>query len=85
MASYELLAAFLVTTALFAYVPGPAMLYTIAQTMARGRAAGLMAVLGIHLGCYIHIVAAVAGLSVLFQAVPWLYLAVKFGGACYLI
>lgn len=85
MASYELLAAFLVTTALFAYVPGPAMLYTIAQTMARGRAAGLMAVLGIHLGCYIHIVAAVAGLSVLFQAVPWLYIAVKFGGACYLI
>ncbi|WP_296013882.1 LysE family translocator [uncultured Agrobacterium sp.] len=85
MASYELLAAFLVTTAVFAYVPGPAMLYTIAQTMARGRAAGLMAVLGIHLGCYIHIVAAVAGLSVLFQAVPWLYLAVKFGGACYLI
>ncbi len=85
MASYELLAAFLVTTALFAYVPGPAMLYTIAQTMARGRAAGLTAVLGIHLGCYIHIVAAVAGLSVLFQAVPWLYLAVKVGGACYLI
>ncbi len=85
MASYELLAAFLVTTALFAYVPGPAMLYTIAQTMARGRAAGLMAVLGIHLGCYIHIVAAVAGLSMLFQAVPWLYIAVKFCGACYLI
>ncbi len=85
MASYELLAAFLVTTALFAYVPGPAMLYTIAQTMSRGRAAGLMAVLGIHLGCYIHIVAAVAGLSMLFQAVPWLYIAVKFGGACYLI
>ncbi len=85
MASYELLAAFLVTTALFAYVPGPAMLYTMAQTMARGRAAGLMAVLGIHLGCYIHIVAAVAGLPMLFQAVPWLYIAVKFGGACYLI
>lgn len=85
MASYELLAAFLVTTALFANVPGPAMLYTIAQTMARGRAAGLMAVLGIHLGCYIHIVAAVAGLSMLFQAVPWLYIAFKFGGACYLI
>lgn len=85
MASYELLAAFLVTTALFAYVPGPAMLYTIAQAMARGRAAGLMAVLGVHLGCYIHIVAAVAGLSMLFQAVPWLYIAVKFGGACYLI
>lgn len=85
MASYELLAAFLITTALFAYVPGTAMLYTFAQTMARGRAAGLMAVLGIHLGCYVHVIAAAAGLSVLFQEVPWLYLALKFGGACYLI
>ncbi|WHA43407.1 LysE family translocator [Agrobacterium larrymoorei] len=85
MPSYELLAAFFVTTALFAYIPGPAMLYAAAQTMARGRFAGLMAVLGIHVGCYVHIFAAAAGLSVLFQAVPWLYLAVKLGGACYLI
>ncbi|QCJ00343.1 LysE family translocator [Agrobacterium larrymoorei] len=85
MPSYELLAAFFVTTALFAYIPGPAMLYAAAQTMARGRFAGVMAVLGIHVGCYVHIFAAAAGLSVLFQAVPWLYLAVKLGGACYLI
>jgi threonine/homoserine/homoserine lactone efflux protein len=44
-----------------------------------------MAVLGIHVGCYFHIVASAAGLSVLFQAVPWLYLAVKLCGALYLI
>lgn len=85
MPPYELFAAFFVTTALFAYIPGPAMLYAAAQTMARGRFAGQMAVLGIHVGCYFHIAAASAGLSVLFQAVPWLYLAVKLGGAGYLI
>ena len=44
-----------------------------------------MAVLGIHLGCYVHIFAAAAGLSVLFHAVPVLYLAVKLAGAGYLI
>ena len=85
MPSGELLAAFFVTTAVFAYIPGPAMLYAAAQTMARGRFAGLMATFGIHLGCYVHVLAAAAGLSVLFHAVPTLYLAVKLIGAAYLI
>lgn len=85
MPSTELLIAFFATTAVFAYIPGPAMLYAAAQTMARGRYAGLMATLGIHLGCYVHVFAAAAGLSVLFHAVPALYLAVKLAGAAYLI
>jgi threonine/homoserine/homoserine lactone efflux protein len=85
MTSTGLLISFLITTAVFAYVPGPAMLYAAAQTMARGRWSGLMAVLGIHIGGYVHVAAAAAGLSVLFHAVPTLYLAVKLTGAAYLI
>lgn len=85
MPSFELLIAFFVTTAVFAYIPGPAMLYAAAQTLARGRRGGLMATLGIHMGCYVHVIAAAAGLSVLFHAVPALYLAVKLFGAGYLI
>ncbi|RJG44621.1 LysE family translocator [Mesorhizobium sp. DCY119] len=85
MPSTELLIAFFVTTAIFAYIPGPAMLYAAAQTLARGRWAGLMAAFGIHLGGYIHVIAAAAGLSVLFHAVPMLYMAVKFAGAAYLV
>jgi threonine/homoserine/homoserine lactone efflux protein len=85
MPSTDLLIAFFVTTAVFAYIPGPAMLYAAAQTLARGRMSGLMASLGIHLGCYVHVVAAAAGLSVLFHAVPPLYVAVKLAGAAYLV
>ncbi|KKX28104.1 LysE family translocator [Rhizobium sp. LC145] len=85
MPSIELLLAFLATTAVFAYIPGPAMLYAAAQTLARGRWAGLMATLGIHVGGYAHVLAAAAGLSVLFHAVPVLYLAVKLAGAAYLV
>lgn len=85
MPPLELLIPFFVTTAVFAYIPGPAMLYTTAQTLARGRRAGLMAALGIHLGCYGHVAAAAAGLSILFHAVPWLYMAVKLAGAAYLV
>jgi threonine/homoserine/homoserine lactone efflux protein len=85
MPSFEVLLAFLATTALFAFMPGPAMLYAAAQTLARGRWPGLMASLGIHLGGYVHVIAAAAGLSVLFHAVPTLYLAVKLCGAAYLV
>lgn len=85
MASTELLIAFFVTAAIFAFIPGPAMLYAAARTMAGGQRSGLMAVLGIHLGGYVHIAAAAAGLSVLFHAVPVLYTAVKLAGAAYLV
>lgn len=85
MASADLLVAFFVTTAMFAYIPGPAMLYAAAQTVARGRRLGFNAVLGIHLGCYVHVIAAAAGLSVLFHAVPFFYTAVKLAGAAYLV
>jgi threonine/homoserine/homoserine lactone efflux protein len=85
MPSTGLLITFLVTTAVFAYVPGPAMLYAAAQTVARGRWSGVMATLGIHIGGYVHVAAAAAGLSALFHAVPTLYLTVKLAGAAYLI
>lgn len=85
MPSIETLGAFFVATALFAYMPGPAMLYAAAQTMARGRKAGWMAALGIHIGGYVHVLAAALGLAALFSAVPILYSALKIGGAAYLI
>ncbi|MDX3976974.1 LysE family translocator [Shinella sp.] len=85
MPSLDVLLAFAVTTAIFAFIPGPAMLYAAARTMAGGRKAGLMAVFGLHLGAYAHIIAAAAGLSALFHAVPVAYIVVKLLGAAYLV
>jgi threonine/homoserine/homoserine lactone efflux protein len=85
MPSLDLLIAFAAATAVFAYFPGPALLYTAAQTLARGRRAGFMAALGIHLGCYVHVLAAAFGLSAVFKHVPELYAAVKIVGAVYLV
>lgn len=85
MPSTELLIAFFSATAVFAYMPGPAMLYAAGQTLARGRTSGLLAAAGIHLGGYVHVAAAAAGLTVLFTAVPALYLAIKLAGAGYLV
>ena len=81
----DLLLPFLAATLVFALIPGPAILYTAAQTLARGRSGGLMAALGIHIGGYAHVAAAALGLSAVFRHVPELYLAVKIAGALYLI
>ena len=85
MAGADVLLAFALATAVFAYFPGPALLYTVAQTLARGRRGGLMAALGIHLGGYAHVLAATLGLSALFRHVPELFLVVKIAGALYLV
>jgi threonine/homoserine/homoserine lactone efflux protein len=85
MPSSELLIAFAVATLIFAFMPGPAMLYTAAQTVARGRKGGFMAAFGIHCGGYAHVLGAMLGLSALFQHVPTLYMAVKIAGAIYLV
>jgi threonine/homoserine/homoserine lactone efflux protein len=85
MASLETLLAFAIATAIFAYTPGPAMLYAAAQALARGRRGGLMAVAGLHTGGYVHVAAAAFGLSAVFRHVPEAYLAVKLTGAAYLV
>lgn len=85
MASSDILIAFAIATFLFAAVPGPAILYTAAQTMARGARGGLLAALGIHLGGYVHVAAAALGLAALFALIPTLYIVLKIFGALYLI
>ncbi|MWL89563.1 LysE family translocator [Cupriavidus sp. SW-Y-13] len=66
-------------------VPGPDMLFLLGQTVAKGRAAGLSAALGINLGAYVHLLAAITGLSALILASATAFAVVKFAGAAYLI
>ncbi|MEM9754481.1 MAG: LysE family translocator [Pseudomonadota bacterium] len=85
MPSLDLMLAFFLAAAVFAYIPGPGMMYAAAQTIAGGQQAGWRAALGIHLGGYVHVVAAGLGLAVLFEIVPILYVILKLLGAAYLI
>jgi len=81
----DLLLSFFLATAVFAFVPGPGMLYAVAQTLAAGRRAGWRSALGFHLAGYLQIAAAAGGLSALLTAVPALFAAFKLLGAAYLI
>ncbi|MEM5426328.1 MULTISPECIES: LysE family translocator [Paraburkholderia] len=66
-------------------VPGPDMIFLLGRTIAQGRAAGLCAAFGINLGAYIHLLAAVTGLSALVLASATAFTVVKFAGAAYLV
>ncbi|MGI9405131.1 MAG: LysE family translocator [Hyphomicrobiaceae bacterium] len=85
MAPAETLIAFALAVAVFAYIPGPAIMYTAAQTLARGRRAGFMAAIGLHVGGYVHVFAAAFGLSAILTHVPTVYAAIRIIGALYLI
>lgn len=66
-------------------VPGPAVLYIVARSIHHGRRAGLVSVLGIHVGTLAHIAAATLGLSALVVSSAFAFTAVKIAGAVYLI
>jgi threonine/homoserine/homoserine lactone efflux protein len=66
-------------------IPGPAVLYVVTQSAEQGRSAGLASVAGIHIGTFVHIVAAAAGLSAIIVASAVAFSAVKFAGAAYLV
>ena len=66
-------------------VPGPAVLYVVARSVEHGRRAGVVSVLGIHVGTLVHIAAATLGLSALVLSSAVAFTAVKIAGAVYLI
>ena len=66
-------------------VPGPAVLYIVAQSIDRGRLAGFVSALGIAVGGLVHVTAAAIGLSSLLVSSATAFAAVKYAGAGYLI
>jgi threonine/homoserine/homoserine lactone efflux protein len=65
--------------------PGPNMIYLISRSIAQGRRAGFISLTGVALGFLTYMLAAAAGLSALFLAVPYAYDAVRLAGAAYLL
>ena len=78
-------AVFCVAALALLLVPGPAVLYIVTRSIHQGRRAGLVSVLGIHLGTLVHITAATAGLSALLVSSATAFTVVKLAGAAYLI
>ncbi|AEB47700.1 MULTISPECIES: LysE family translocator [Micromonospora] len=65
--------------------PGPNMIYLVSRSITQGRAAGLISLLGVAVGFFAYLLAAVTGVSAVFALVPTMYTAIKIAGACYLL
>jgi threonine/homoserine/homoserine lactone efflux protein len=64
--------------------PGPNMIYLVSRSVAQGRAAGLVSLIGTGVGFVVYMTMTNLGLAVVFVAVPWLYIGLKAAGVLYL-
>ena len=66
-------------------IPGPAVLFIVARGISQGRLAAFASVLGVAVGSFIHVIAAVVGLSALMAGSALAFSVIKYVGAAYLI
>ena len=85
MPDLSTLAVFCAASLALAVVPGPAVLYIVAQSVDQGRLAGLVSALGIGVGGLVHVAAATVGLSSLLASSATAFAIVKYAGAGYLV
>ncbi|HEY7538211.1 MAG TPA: LysE family translocator [Gaiellaceae bacterium] len=85
MPSSSTLALFCAAALALIVVPGPAVTYVVAQSVDRGRRAGLVSALGIASGGLVHVAFAVVGLSALLASSATAFTVVKIVGAVYLV
>ncbi|MFT3961633.1 LysE family translocator [Propionivibrio sp.] len=79
------LALFVVSGLLLNITPGADSLYIATRSITQGVKAGVVAALGIGLGCYVHIFAAALGLSAVLATSTAAFTFVKLVGAAYLV
>ncbi|KMT57558.1 LysE family translocator [Pseudomonas fildesensis] len=76
---------FAAASLLLVLTPGPNMLYLISRSICQGRKAGVVSLVGVVAGFFVHLFAAAAGLTAVFLAVPMAYEVLKWAGALYLL
>jgi len=76
---------FLITETALSFVPGPAVLFVISQSLRRGTGQGLAAALGIVSANIVWFALSALGIgALLIAAGPW-FMALKWAGAAYLV
>ena len=76
---------FVASGVLLNMTPGPDTLYIVGRSVAQGRRAGVLSVLGISTGILVHTLAAAIGLSALLAGSATAFTVLRYAGAAYLI
>ncbi|HEY5327923.1 MAG TPA: LysE family translocator [Mucilaginibacter sp.] len=85
MFNFQNLYLFLIASLLLNLTPGNDMLYVASRSVSQGIKAGIASAAGIFIGGFVHILAAVLGLSIIISKSAYLFQFIKFAGAGYLI
>ncbi|PZG00972.1 LysE family translocator [Nonomuraea aridisoli] len=85
MPDISTLVVFCAATLALLIVPGPAVLYIVTRSVSQGSSAGLISVLGVHVGSVVHVAAAALGISALLAASATAFTIVKYVGVAYLV
>lgn len=76
---------FFIASLLLNLTPGNDMLFVASRSISQGTKAGIISAAGVFIGCFVHIIAAVLGLSIIISRSAYLFNMIKFAGAAYLI
>jgi threonine/homoserine/homoserine lactone efflux protein len=81
----QLYGGFVLAVILICVIPGPDMVFVVANGARHGRRAGVVAAFGIQGGMLVHTIAAVAGLSALVASSATAFETLRLAGAAYLL
>ncbi|KUY91866.1 lysine transporter LysE [Burkholderia territorii] len=84
MISTHLLLIYLAALAAIYAVPGPDMALVLQTSIGRGVRPGMAAAAGLSLSRTAHVTLSACGVAALIRSAPWLYEAIRYGGALYL-
>ena len=76
---------FFITSLLLNLTPGNDMIYVASRSISQTSRAGYYSALGIFAGCFVHILAAIFGLSIIIARSAFLFELIKYAGAAYLV
>lgn len=76
---------FVVASVLLIVTPGQDMILVMSRSVAQGVAAGVVTAAGVSIGLLGHTVLATLGLGAILRTTEWLFVALKFIGAAYLL
>ena len=76
---------FILAAILLNLTPGADTMYIVTRSVAQGRKAGVVSVLGISTGLVFHTLLAAFGLSLILMTSPAIFMTVKYLGAGYLV
>jgi threonine/homoserine/homoserine lactone efflux protein len=76
---------FVLISWLLILAPGPNVLFVISQSLRQGRAAGLAAVTGGQLGCFVQVLAVAFGIGEIVEESATVFTVIKLAGAVYIV